>query len=72
MPTSSQLSEQGFLSVRDLALMCRVFDAACQRRVKNGDPSWDVETMGQELIAAYQRGVRVEEDLVRIAISSVH
>ncbi len=72
MLNSSELSQQGFTSKRDLALMCRAFVAACHRHVGNRNPSRDVESIGQELLAAYQRGVRVEEELVKIALYHAH
>ena len=72
MPILNELSQQGFTSKRDLALMCRAFVVACHRHVGNRNPSWDVESIGQELLAAYQWGVRVEEELVKIALYHAH
>ena len=72
MLNSSELSQKGFTSKRDLAIVCRAFVAACHRHVGNRHPSWDVESIGQELLAAYQRGVRVEEELVKIALYHAH
>ena len=70
MPLVDDLSQQGFLSLRDLTLACRVFYVACQRHVADGDPLWDGGLIGQELIAAYRNGVRAEADLMQIAVFS--
>jgi hypothetical protein len=70
MPISNETSKLGIvLSARELALLSRAFDTACQQCLDNNSPL-DTEALAEEIVAAYQRGVRGEDELVKNALLS--
>jgi hypothetical protein len=67
---TKEVSKQGVvMHPDDLALLCRAFDAAC-KQVRANDSKLEAEAMATRIVAAYQRGVRDEDDLINAALAS--
>jgi hypothetical protein len=71
MSVTDQASKHSILSAKDLALLNRAFDMACRQRQVD-DHSLEAEIIAEEIVAAYQHGVRDEDELIKAARGSSH
>ena len=67
MPISEHAAKRGIVSSKDLTLVSSAFEGAC-RQSRIDAQSRDAEAIAERIVAAYERGIRKEDELIKAAV----